>query len=300
MKTLILFAIIFSLSFVACDDDDDSNNTNNVNNTNNINNVNNVNNVNNTNNMNMHGMLTVMDQTLEDLTTILMVDQVYSMGEGWVAVFADDMGSRGALLGYSMVPDATSTMVYVELMMPLMDGTIVHVLLLSDQGEMGTFEYPGTDMPQLDDMSMEIMGESTVTVTAGTPDIRVQVVNIGMSAYTWSMVEPALFSDTLGMEEDNQTLTLKPGWRYEVVNSAFGPHPLEFIMEGMTPPSDDTIGLSQEDPSALEDDMDINWLETEGEGSVFFTVSQTFVDEIDTYRCGIHTATMRGAITYME
>ena len=99
---------------------------------------------------------------------------------------------------------------------------------------------------------------------------------------------------------ENQTLSLRSGWRYAIVNSAFAPHPFELIEELMSPPDDDVVQLSQEDPGALEDDTSVAWMETMGEPEIYFTVSPSFMAAVNAYRCGVHVSTMRGMVTYME
>ncbi len=76
----------------------------------------------------------------------LTIDQVVSIQEGWIVVYNDEDGKKGEVLGYTPVNDGPSEDVQVVID-PLLAGDALYIVLHSDDGEVGIFEYPGPDQP---------------------------------------------------------------------------------------------------------------------------------------------------------
>ena len=76
----------------------------------------------------------------------VLVSMVDSLQPGWVAIFTDNNGQPGNLLGYAAVPAGTSSDVKVTIDSKAATDKMIAMLLI-DAGKIGTFEYPGADTP---------------------------------------------------------------------------------------------------------------------------------------------------------
>jgi hypothetical protein len=76
----------------------------------------------------------------------LTIDRVFSIQEGWIVVYNDEDGKKGEVLGHTPVDDGLSEEVEISIN-PLLAGDALYIVLHSDSGEVGTFEYPGPDQP---------------------------------------------------------------------------------------------------------------------------------------------------------
>lgn len=88
--------------------------------------------------------IAVHDQSVKSGT--VLVDMVDSLKPGWVAIFTDNNGQPGTVLGYTAVPVGTSSDVQVKVDTSKASSKMLAVLL-EDAGTIGTFEYPGADQP---------------------------------------------------------------------------------------------------------------------------------------------------------
>ena len=88
--------------------------------------------------------IVVNDQTAQSGT--ILVSMVDTLEPGWVAIFTDDNGQPGDVLGYVAVPMGTSEDVKVTLNTKSVPSKMI-AMLLTDAGTIGTFEYPGADEP---------------------------------------------------------------------------------------------------------------------------------------------------------
>ncbi len=77
------------------------------------------------------------------------VDSVVAEQDGWIVIHADNGGAPGAVLGQSQVPTGGSTAVEVALNETQTGETTLWAMLHVDQGERGTYEFPGPDGPVL-------------------------------------------------------------------------------------------------------------------------------------------------------
>jgi plastocyanin len=71
---------------------------------------------------------------------------VVSDGPGWIVIHADRDGAPGPVLGQTAVGDGTSTDVTVELAEEGRTDTL-YAMLHTDAGQVGTYEFPGDDVP---------------------------------------------------------------------------------------------------------------------------------------------------------
>ena len=105
---------------------------------------------------------------------------------------------------------------------------------------------------------------------------------------------------------NDPTLSLVIGERYRVEVIPFTAHPFEVISRVNASPANDTVLLAMGgNAGTLEDDPDIEWTD-DGSGEVEFTLTQGLFEAMiengrfPAYRCGIHTASMRGDFDISE
>lgn len=72
-------------------------------------------------------------------------------GPGWVVIHADNNGSPGPVIGYAPLEEGVNSDVVVEIDAEAAT-PILHAMLHVDEGEVGTYEFPGADVPvKIDD-----------------------------------------------------------------------------------------------------------------------------------------------------
>jgi hypothetical protein len=116
--------------------------------------------------------ISVSDQAIQNNT--VTVQRVWSSGDGWVVIHADNNGSPGAILGFTGVNSGPSDNVVVQL--EGQTGNRLWAMLHIDVGVDDVFEFPGPDEPvtQLDGQPVmawfSVTGgtqvQETATVTA--------------------------------------------------------------------------------------------------------------------------------------
>jgi hypothetical protein len=74
------------------------------------------------------------------------VTEVVSDGPGWMVIHADGGGRPGPVIGYAAVPDGTSTDVVVNVNQTAAT-TVLYAMLHIDAEAVGTYEFPGADVP---------------------------------------------------------------------------------------------------------------------------------------------------------
>jgi hypothetical protein len=76
------------------------------------------------------------------------IDEAYSNGPGWLVIHANDYRnpSQGTVIGYTNVSDGLNKDVVVTLNMAKVTRKL-YAVLHQDGHTIGTFEYPGPDMP---------------------------------------------------------------------------------------------------------------------------------------------------------
>jgi hypothetical protein len=86
----------------------------------------------------------VNDQEIQNGT--VTVASVVSDGPGWIVIHADDNGAPGAVIGHAAVTDGENTDVVVEIDEAAATETL-YAMLHTDAGQVGTYEFPGDDVP---------------------------------------------------------------------------------------------------------------------------------------------------------
>lgn len=240
--------------------------------------------------------LSASAQTADSLSTQVVVSQAVVLGPSWVVAHEDDAGQPGAVIGFAPVQFGSNADVVVPLDRPLESGETVRLMLHTDAGRVGTFEFPGADAPTMVNGN-PVVGSAVVTVPAGTPAAIVRFTAQNDQNYLVIEVSPmqhrARIIGGQGGQQGDPTLTLNQGWRYHFANAMTATHPLQLIDRGATPASD-VILLSQAGAGTLEGNAGIAWTETGN--SVHFTLTPELAAAFDGYRCGVHPTTMRGTV----
>lgn len=98
----------------------------------------------------------------------VVVDEVYSNGPGWVAIHIQENGQGGPAIGHARLNSGLNTNVVVELE-PGRATETMYAMLHIDAGEVGTYEFPGADVPEAGDPQV-VSPEFRVTLTQAGSD----------------------------------------------------------------------------------------------------------------------------------
>jgi len=225
--------------------------------------------------------LVAEDQTLA-LTTVIAVAADCD-GPCWVVISEDG----GAALGMTALERGRHARVEVGLDRRLVSGELLRAALHDDAGVAGTFEPDGDELLREASFS--------VTIEAGTPDVRISILNAGDSAYVFNGAHSSRFAITPDPAAENPPIELRRGWRYEIFNPANVNHPFELIHAGE---SADEVHLSQRAEGTLHDDPSVAF-EIVSPAFFRFTVSPSLEAAVDAYRCLIHPH-MSGGVSYVS
>ncbi|MDX1412721.1 MAG: hypothetical protein R3293_00935 [Candidatus Promineifilaceae bacterium] len=151
-------------------------------------------------------MIEVKDQVLTE-DGRLSFDSVTVPDEGWLAVYQEDAGSAGDLLGYQALPPGTTSPLSVRIDARAATPTLIARLHI-DGGEGGEFEFPGLDEP-LKIGSKEVMATIDVDIELPFPAIEIADQTIAMD----------------GRMEVDSVFALEPSWLviHSVAGGSIGP-----------------------------------------------------------------------------
>ncbi len=248
--------------------------------------------------------VTVTNQSLE-LSTMVTIDSANFLTDGFIVIHEqNEAGDAFAgVIGHSEAISAGNVSdVNIGLDRPVEDGETLYAMLHEDTGTAGDYEFDGTagsaDPPVKNSNDEVVVVPFEVTVASDLPAVRFTLSNNGVASYDVTDAEPALYEAWIGSEGVNQTVTLNEGWRYEIVNNAtVANHPFELLNSTSPVPATDTVLASQRSgvDGTFEGDVEVNW--TQAGDTVTFTLTADLAAELNGYRCGIHTTTMRGDVT---
>ena len=88
--------------------------------------------------------VSVSDQAVTD--GAVTIAQVNSPGPGWMVIHADNGGKPGAVIGHTQLQSGENDNVVVQLDEAKVTPTL-HAMLHTDEGSLGTYEFPGPDAP---------------------------------------------------------------------------------------------------------------------------------------------------------
>ena len=118
-------------------------------------------------------------------------------------------------------------------------------------------------------------------------DTTLTLDNVGSGAWEVTDIEGDDADAPLG--EDNPTIELAAGARFEIENEGWSPHPLAF-----RDPDGEEL-LSQADEGTFEDDPAVDW-QDDGD-TVAFTLTDDLADELAEYFCTVHSAMAGDIVT---
>jgi hypothetical protein len=76
----------------------------------------------------------------------VVVDEVLTREQGWIAIYADQNGKPGQVIGYRRIFPGIFRQLEIEI--DLSNATVVlYAMVHKDHGNRGIFEYPGIDLP---------------------------------------------------------------------------------------------------------------------------------------------------------
>lgn len=110
-------------------------------------------------------MLVVKDQPI--ISNTVMISDVVSAGPGWVVVYSDENYQPGVVVGYTAVNSGESKGVMVQIDPTKVTPTLFAQLQV-DLGQVGTFEFPGPDLPVMIGVKM-VQGAFNVLSSAQAP-----------------------------------------------------------------------------------------------------------------------------------
>lgn len=224
--------------------------------------------------------------TLNGLTTRLSLTTADKEGLGFIVVTTLDV------IGVKTITGENDN-VSIDLDTPVNNGDTLTVTLYDDTDANGSFNI-ASDLPAQDIGGSNIELIETISVPAGTPDVRLTMTANGTSS--WSVdAEPATYTDwgNVGIGDNPAITILTSGVRFEVVNPAYLVHPFSLINTA-TGTTELITQTRNAVPGAGTFFNDTNVNVTENAGTIQFTLTGALLAEVDTYRCDIHVGSMVG------
>lgn len=102
------------------------------------------------------------DQSSDGRSVSIQQVKIEGAPQGWIAIHADNNGQPGQVVGQAPVRGDQKN-VKVQFNTPLKSGKY-HAMLHVDQGQVGTYEFPGADQPVVDGPLGPVMKDFDVTV----------------------------------------------------------------------------------------------------------------------------------------
>ena len=81
------------------------------------------------------------------------IAEVLSNGPGWLVIHSDANGGPGPVIGYAAAPDGLTRNLVVKID-PSKTTPVLYAMLHADLGKVGTYEFPGPDVPVMVDDKM--------------------------------------------------------------------------------------------------------------------------------------------------
>lgn len=150
------------------------------------------------------------------------------------------------------------------------------------------------------------VGIDNITAILRDYDVAWTLGNQGINAYRLELIEPAHIA--LGeLGDENPTLSLSLGQRYQITIENPNAHPFELIAKGADANGDEVLlSMKAGIDAPFAADESVEWRDT-GTGTVAFTLTnelwaslQGTEQQSPGYRCGVHRQTMRGGLVLSE
>lgn len=97
------------------------------------------------------------------------ISEVYAAQDGWMVIHLDENNAPGRVIGHTAVKQGESNDVKVQLSENVPAGTKVWPMLHIDAGTIGTYEFPGPDVPAKDANGQTVMKQITLTGGQSAP-----------------------------------------------------------------------------------------------------------------------------------
>ncbi|MGB5048505.1 MAG: SH3 domain-containing protein, partial [Caldilineaceae bacterium] len=160
--------------------------------------------------------LNVDPASLQIVDGELTIPSITSSSAGWLVVHADDGGTFGPVIGYAALAEGENTDVVVPIDTDAATET-VHLMLHEDAGVVGTYEFPGADVPVMVDgapLSMAYsVGAPVVSEATATPTVAptaAPTVEPTTAPTTESTVVPTTEPTTAPTTEPTAAPTVEP------------------------------------------------------------------------------------------
>jgi LPXTG-motif cell wall-anchored protein len=111
--------------------------------------------------------VTVADQALQNQS--ITVANVTAAQDGWIVAHLDEGGAPGKVLGQTAVKAGDNANVAIQLSENVPAGGKLWPMLHVDAGAVGTYEFPGADVPVKDAAGNIVMKQISVTAAGGQP-----------------------------------------------------------------------------------------------------------------------------------
>lgn len=151
--------------------------------------------------------VSVSDQPI--VNSGVTIPSVKSIGPGWIAIHVDNNGAPGTVIGKTVVSDGENTNVKVAIDATKATSTL-YAMLHIDAGVIGTYEFPGDDVPATQDGKMV----NVAFKSSGTPAST--AVTTTLAGTKTIEISSAGFSP--------KTLTIKAGDKVTFVNKDSAAH----------------------------------------------------------------------------
>jgi hypothetical protein len=129
--------------------------------------------------------VTAVEQAVGDDGEVI-ISSVVALDDGWLVLYTDEEGEVGEPLGHVAVEEGENSDLRFTVD-PYLVTDRLHAVLHSDQGELGTFEFPGVDTP-LEVDGDEVAATFEVDLQVTMPQITVSDQGVGTGQVTLESV----------------------------------------------------------------------------------------------------------------
>jgi plastocyanin len=147
----------------------------------------------------------VSDQAIKDDS--VTVASVVSAGPGWMVIHADANGKPGPVIGYTAVKDGENEDVVVKIDTSKATDTL-YAMLHVDAGTVGTYEFPGADVPAMVDGQM--VSPAFKVTKSGAATMTINISNNGFDTKKLE-IKTGTTVKWVSTSDENHTVTADDG-----------------------------------------------------------------------------------------
>lgn len=152
----------------------------------------------------------VSSNNQEIIDNNVLVSEVVSDASGWIVIHANDGGKPGQIIGYSSVNKGSNTNVLVTI--DTSEATPrMFAMLHIDKGVIGSFEFPGVDVPERNEDETIIVVTFNVEIeTEETTKTEPQAEQISIKEFTIEADDSGLYPASIDVDKgDTVKITFK-------------------------------------------------------------------------------------------